>query len=38
MQRRALLGSLMLPSLAAVLAAETTLWGNLIREAGIRAE
>jgi tripartite-type tricarboxylate transporter receptor subunit TctC len=26
------------PELAAVLAAETMLWGNLIREAGIRAE
>lgn len=26
------------PELAAVLAAETVLWGNLIREAGIRAE
>ena len=25
------------PQLAAVLAAETTLWGNLIREAGIRS-
>jgi tripartite-type tricarboxylate transporter receptor subunit TctC len=26
------------PELGAVLAAETTLWGNLIRTAGIRAE